>query len=112
VTLTVELSERFREAADEWAEVRMMDEERAVETKAEQALLEVEHLVSGATEVEFEIEDGAIRFEPSDRLEAFLAAQSESTGLDEATVLGLHVDLFARVFLDDDSSRPPNAPPT
>ena len=110
MTLTVEVSERFREAAEEWGDVRMMDDDDALETKAEQALLEIEHLVSGDESVSFEVVDGQIRHEPSDELSAFLERQSESTGLPPSTLLGLHVDLFARVFLDEDS-RPPNAPP-
>lgn len=87
-----------------------MDTEEALETKAEQALLEIEHLVSGAHEVGFEVDGRTVRLDPSDELETYLERQAESKGLDEATVLELYVDLFARVFLDDEE-RPPNAPP-
>lgn len=113
MTLSFEVSERFHEAAEEWGEARMMETEEAMEAKAEQALLEIEHLVANAYEVEFEVDGRTVRHEPSDDLREFLASQAEETGLDEATVLKLHVDLFARVFLDDDDEeRPPNAPPT
>ncbi|WP_224268088.1 hypothetical protein [Haloprofundus salinisoli] len=111
MTLVVPISERFREASEEWADTRLMDPEDALEVKAEQALLEVEHLVSGAHEVEFAVEDGELRYEPSDELAALLSSHAERAGVDEATVLGLHVDLFARVFLDDAAKRPSNAPP-
>ena len=89
----------------------MIDREDAVETKVEQALLEVEHLVSGATEVTFEVEDRTVRHEASDELAELLAAQAEETGLDESELLRLHVDLFSGAFRDDDAVRPPNAPP-
>ncbi|WP_240147495.1 hypothetical protein [Halorussus rarus] len=88
-----------------------MDREDALETKVEQALLEVEHLVSGATEVEFEVEGLTVRHEASDELAALLAGQAEETGLDESELLGLHVDLFSGAFREDDAVRPPNAPP-
>lgn len=111
MTLSFEASDRVREAAAEWGESHLMDAEEALEAKAEQALLEIEHLVSGATDVEFGVEDGTIHHEPTDELAAFVEAQAAETGLDEATVLKLHVDLYARAFLDDDAVRPPNAPP-
>ncbi|SEW14825.1 hypothetical protein [Natrinema salifodinae] len=103
-TLSFELSDRFLQAADEWGDSRVMDRSAAVEEKVEQALLEVEHLLSGAVEVEFEVEDdgAVVTFEPSDELGAFLARQARETGLDPDQVLKLHADLFARVFLDDD----------
>lgn len=88
-----------------------MDFEDAMEAKAEQALLEIEHLVADATSVEFEVDGTTVRHYPSDELAAFLADQAEETGLAEHQVLKLHVDLFARVFLDEDQERPPNAPP-
>jgi len=88
-----------------------MDFEDAMASKAEQALLEIEHLVADATDVEFDVDGTTITHYPSDELAAFLTAQAEETGLDESTVLKLHVDLFASVFLDDDLERPPNAPP-
>lgn len=88
-----------------------MEPEEAMEIKAEQSLLEIEHLVSGAHEVDFEVDGRTVVHHPSEALQSFLARQAEATGLDEATVLKLHVDLFARAFLDDDQERPPNAPP-
>jgi transcriptional antiterminator Rof (Rho-off) len=111
LTLSFQVGERFLAAAEEWADTRMMDTDEALEVKVEQALLEIEHLVADATEVEFTVEGTTVHHEPSDDLAAFLAAQTEDTGLDEQRLLKLHVDLFARAFLDDDS-RPPNAPPT
>ena len=111
LTLSFQVGERFLAAAEEWADARLMDSEEALSVKAEQALLEIEHLVSGATEVEFAVDGRTVHHEPSDDLAAFLAAQAEETGLSEERLLKLHVDLFARAFLDDDS-RPPNAPPT
>ncbi|MFC6905165.1 hypothetical protein [Halalkalicoccus tibetensis] len=94
-------SDRFLEAADEWGDSRMLDEEEAIRSKAEQALLEIEHLVSGATEVEFEVREGIVRYEPSAELAAFLDEQAAAAGVDRTTVLELHVNLFARVFLDE-----------
>ncbi|USZ66900.1 hypothetical protein NGM10_09165 [Halorussus salilacus] len=110
--LTFEVDDRLRAAAEEWSEARLTDFETALETKVEQALLEIEHLVSDATDVSFEVEDATVRHRPSDGLAAFLADQSAATGLDESEILKLHVGLFARVFLEDDAKRPPNAPPT
>ncbi len=104
------MSERFLAAAEEWADTRLMESEEALEVKAEQALLEIEHLISGATEVEFTVEDTTVHHEPSDELKEFLTAQTAETGINEERLLKLHVDLFARAFLDEDS-RPPNAPP-
>ena len=109
--LSFEVGERFEAAAREWGEARMMEFEDAMETKAEQALLEIENLVAGAHEVEFEVEGTTVHHQPTDELRSFLERQSETTGLDPSEVLKLHVDLFARVFLDDEE-RPPNAPPT
>lgn len=112
MTLSFTVGDRLRAGADQWAEQRMMDEEDALEVKVEQALLEVEHLVSGATEVTFDVEDGErVRFAPSDDLAAFLDEQSEETGIDPARLLRLHVDLFSNVFLDEDARRPSNAAP-
>ena len=107
MTISLQVSERFREAAVEWGDNRLMDEDDALETKAEQALLEIEHLVADATEVEFEVEDGEIHHHPSDELESFLEAQAEEYGLEPADVLAMHVDLFARVFLEEESSGGP-----
>lgn len=100
-TIEIEPSERFLEAAGEWGERRMLDEEAAVRAKAEQALLEIEHLVSGATEVEFAVEDGVVRYEPSEELAAFLDEQAALAGIDRGMVLELHVNLFSRVFLEE-----------
>jgi hypothetical protein len=111
LTLSIRASDRIVSAAEEWAEARMTDRETAIETKAEQALLEIEHLVSDATEVEFSVDGRTIHHEPSDELRAFLDAQAEETGLQPDTILKLHIDLFARVFLDEGDTRPPNAPP-
>lgn len=111
MTLAFEVGDRFVEAAEEWGDNRLMDRDEAIETKAEQALLEVEHLASHATEVEFEVEGRTVRHEPSDELVDLLAAQADETGLPESELLGLHVDLFSGAFRDDDAVRPPNAPP-
>jgi hypothetical protein len=109
--ISFEVSDRLSEAAEEWAEARLEDHDEALETKVEQALLEVEHLASGAHEVDFEVDGGTVRHDPTDELAAFLEQQAEEKGIDESDVLELHVDLFARVFLDD-QNRPSNAPPT
>lgn len=111
--LAFEVNDRFVAAAEAWAESRMTDTETALETKVEQALLEVEHLVSGAYEVEFEVDGRTVEYEPTPELTAFLEQQAESAGLDRSTLLKLHVDLFANAFLEDadDEERPPNAPP-
>ncbi|WP_299333488.1 hypothetical protein [Haloplanus sp.] len=114
LTLTIDLTERFVDAADDWAEARLEDRETALETKAEQALLEIEYLVSGRTEADFEVdaETDELNYTPSDAVATLLSEQAADTGLDEATVLRLHVDLFSDAFSDDDDDRPPNAPPT
>jgi hypothetical protein len=113
VSLSFEVSERFIAAAEEWAERRLSDREAALETKVEQALLEVEHLVSGVHEVTFEVDGTTVTYEPTAALSGFLARKAEETGLDESAVLELYVDLFARAFLEEatDEERPPNAPP-
>ncbi|MFB6195993.1 MAG: hypothetical protein ABEI80_07455 [Haloplanus sp.] len=112
MALIIEMSDRFEAAADEWAEARMEDREAAIETKVEQALLEIEYLVTGATEIAFDVdaEAGEIRYTPSADLADLLADQAAETGLDESTILRLHVDLFAGAFSGNDD-RPPNAPP-
>ncbi|MFA1610026.1 hypothetical protein [Halobellus rubicundus] len=112
MTLSFTVDDRFHAAAEEWGEQRLMDTEEALETKVEQALLEIEHLVAGVHEVEFTVDGREVRYEPTDDLAAFLESQAAEAGIDEAAVLKLHVDLFASVFLDDDEERPPNAPPT
>lgn len=111
MTLSFDVGDRFIAAAEQWGEQRLMDPEEALEEKVEQALLEIEHLVSGATEVEFAVDGTTVRHEPSEELSAFLDSQSDWSGLDPETALRLHVDLFARVFLDSGQGRPPNAPP-
>jgi hypothetical protein len=108
-----EASERLLAAADEWADKRMTDREDALETKVEQALLEVEHLVSGRQAVDFEVDGESVTYEPTDELAAFLDEQAASVGAEPSAVLAMHADLFATVFLDNyDDERPPNAPPT
>jgi len=106
--IEVPISERFRRGADQWAEERVMTEEAALEAKAEQALLEIEHLATGAQEVDFELDEEGeiIRYVPSGELRAFLDAQAEASGVDRETVLRLHVDLFAGAFLDSDTVTP------
>lgn len=110
MTLAFTVSDRFRDAAVEWGDSRLMDEEEALEAKAEQALLEIEHLVSGAAEVEFTVDGDVVRHEPSDELAAFLERQADEAGIEPGELLGLHVDLFARVFLEDDQSTPGRHP--
>jgi hypothetical protein len=112
LTLTVDLNDRFVDAANEWADARLEELDTAFETKAEQALLEIEYLVSGRTEVSFEVDTEAheLHYAPSDELAERLAAQAEETGLDEATLLRLHVDLFVDAFGGGDD-RSPDVPP-
>lgn len=83
-----------------------MTEEAALESKAEQALLEIEHLVTNSTEVEFELDDDHLVYEPSDGLYAFLSEQAEDVGIAPETVLSMYVDLFAGAFLSDDTKTP------
>ena len=111
MTLSFELSDRFTEAAAEWGDARLMDDAEAIEVKVEQALLEIEHLVGGAQEVEFTVEGATVHHEPTPALERFLDEQTTETGVERAVLLRSYADLFARVFLDDDAERPPNAPP-
>ncbi|MUV60657.1 hypothetical protein [Halobacterium sp. CBA1126] len=114
MALQFDASDRLVAAADEWADKRMTDREDALETKVKQALLEVEHLVSGVQDVEFDVDGRTVTYEPTDDLAAFLDQQAERAGVEPATVLAMHADLFATVFLDnyDQEERPPNAPPT
>lgn len=111
MSIQFEVDERFAQAADDWAERQMMDESEALEIKAEQALLEIEHLISESHEVEFDVDGHTITHYPTADLSDFLSRKAEETGLDESTIMKLYVDLFARAFLDDDMERPPNAPP-
>ncbi|SEO67849.1 hypothetical protein SAMN04487948_104133 [Halogranum amylolyticum] len=110
--IRIPITDRFREAAAEWGNDRLMSDTDAFEAKAEQALLEIEHLASDANDVVFEVdaEAGVIRHEPSEDLARFLAAQSAESGVDEVTIMRLYVDLFSRAFLDSDLHRPPDQP--
>lgn len=112
MSLTFDVDDRLLAAAEQWAEARMTDLDDALETKVEQALLEIEHLVSDAHEVAFEVDGRTVTHEPSEELAALLARQAERTGLDESAVLKLHVDLFADAFQReaDAAERPPDAP--
>ncbi|GAB3672107.1 hypothetical protein [Halopiger thermotolerans] len=107
-TLEIELSDRFLEAAREWGDARVTDRTTAIEQKVEQALLEIEHLVSGARNVAFAVDDEAetVRYEPTDDLAALLERQAETHGLDPEAVLEMHVDLFARAFLEETEQAP------
>lgn len=109
--LTFEVGDRFEDAASEWADARMTDVEDAIETKVEQALLEIEHLTADATEVEFDLDGRTVSYAPSETLSAYLDEQAGETGLDPAEILKLHVDLYAGAFDLEDAVRPPNAPP-
>lgn len=111
LSLEFEVGDRFFRAAEDWSERQMTDPEEAMAVKAEQSLLEIEHLVSGAHDVSFEVDGRTVVHRPTEELQSFLTRQADATGLDESTILKLHVDLFARAFLDEDSERPPNAPP-
>lgn len=112
MTLVVEASDRLVAAADDWAEARMIERDEALRAKAEQALLEVEHLVADETTVDLDIDGRTISYDPSPEVESFLADRAEVAGIDAETLLWLYVELFANVFSDDDAQRPPNAPPT
>jgi hypothetical protein len=113
LTLAFSVSDRLYAAAEEWADRRLEDIDDALATKVEQSLLEIEHLVSGSHEVEFEVDGREIRFEPTEELSAFLSRQADETGLTESAVLKLHVDLYANTFLEEaqEQGRPPDAPP-
>lgn len=101
MTFTFEVNDRFLEAAEEWADRRMIDTEEALATKVEQSLLEIEHLISQSNHVEFELDGRTIHFEPTDELVAFLEGRASKTGLQASEVLEMYVDLFANAFLDD-----------
>jgi len=102
--MRIQLSDRFRAAAEQWADERVMSIDAALDAKAEQALLEIEHLVADAHEVDYEVDDEAVmEYDPSDELYAFLSEQAEFAGIDPKTVLSMYVDLFAGAFLSDDS---------
>lgn len=108
--MRVPVSERLRDAADDWGEKRLAEGDDALETKVEQALLEVEHLASGATDVSFELDEDEIVYEPSPALGQLLNEQA-SGDVTPSTILGFYLELCARVYLDDGEERPPNAPP-
>nr|WP_238378568.1 hypothetical protein [Haloarcula rubripromontorii] len=112
LTLVFEVSDRLYEAAQEWADRRLEDIDEATETKVEQALLEIEHLVSQSHDVVFEVDGRKIRYEPTEELAALLRRQAEESGVDESTVLKMHVDLYANAFLDEvtDEQKPPGTP--
>ena len=102
--LEVRIGDRLADAAEEWAETRMQEPKRALEQKLEQALLEVEHLAAGTTELEFTIENGeTLVYDPSDELADLLEAQAARVGIEPEAVLELHLELFARTFLPEDS---------
>lgn len=103
MVLEVSIGDRLVDAAAEWGETRMQEPDEALEQKLEQALLEVEHLASATTEVEFELDDHTLHYEPSEALRELLNEQAERIDSDPATVLELHLELFARTFLPDDS---------
>jgi hypothetical protein len=73
----------------------------------------MEYLVSGRTEVSFDVdpEAGELHYAPSDALAERLSEQAAETGLEEATLLRLYVDLFVDAFTGDGDDRPSNAPP-
>ncbi|MFW5938878.1 MAG: hypothetical protein ACOCSD_05305 [Halolamina sp.] len=113
MALLVTIGDRLAGAAGEWADQRMLDDADALEQKLEQALLEVEHLASGTTEIEFELEGQTLQYEPSEELAELLERQAERIDADPGTVLELHLELFARTFLPEDSVMPgagPGAP--
>ena len=99
MTLAFEVSDRLYAAAEEWADRRLEDIDEAMETKVEQALLEVEHLVSQSHDVAFEVDGREVRYEPTAELAALLRRQAEESGIDESAVLKMHVDLYANAFL-------------
>ncbi len=111
MTLEFDVNDRFFEAAEEWADRRMMDIEDALATKVEQSLLEIEHLISESHEVEFEVDDRTVYYEPTPELSAFLSRWADKTGLDESQILEMYVDLFTNAFLDEikDGDRQPDA---
>lgn len=100
MTLSFVVSDRFVEASRLWGDDRTVGPEEALREKTEQALLEIEHLVSGGTDVEFEMEDHTVYHEPSDTLLVFLSERAAENGLDESAILKLYVDLFAGAFLE------------
>lgn len=113
--LKFEVSDRLYEAAEEWGDRRLQEIDEALETKVEQALVEIEHLVSQTNKVEFDVDiDGrTVSYEPTEELSDLLARQAEELDTDESAVLKAHVDLYANAFLEEakEEQRPPDAPP-
>lgn len=110
MTLTFEASDRLVEGAEEWGEKRMMDTEDALESKVEQALLEIENVLANEFDVAFELDGRTVHYEPADEVASFVDAQAEEYDLPREDVVRMHVDLYSRVFLHSDEERPPNAP--
>jgi len=110
LTVTFDASDRLVEGAEEWGEKRMMDTEDALESKVEQALLEIENVVANEFDVAFSIDGRTVHYEPSKEVASFFDAQAAEYDLSVADVARMHVDLYSRVFLHDDEERPPNAP--
>jgi hypothetical protein len=112
LTLTFAVSDRLYEAAEEWADRRLEEIDEALATKVEQALLEIEHLVSQSHDVEFEVDGRQVSYEPTEELAALLERQAEESGVDQSTVLKMHVDLYANAFLDEvkDEDQPAGTP--
>ncbi|QDX41401.1 hypothetical protein [Salarchaeum sp. JOR-1] len=110
MTVTFEASDRLVEGAEEWGNQRMMDTEDALESKVEQALLEIENLLANEFDVDFTVDGTTVHYEPVPDVASFLEAQADEHDVSVAEILRIHVDLYARVFLHDDEERPPNAP--
>lgn len=110
--LRFEVSDRLYEAAEQWGEQRLQETDEALETKVEQALLEVEHLVSQSHDVEFDVDGRTISYEPTEELSSLLARQADELGADESAILKAHVDLYANTFLEEASEeqKPPGSP--
>ncbi len=112
--LTFDVGDRLYKAAEEWGDRRLEDIDVALETKVEQALLEVEHLVSQSHEVEFELDNRTVSYEPTEELAGLLTRKAREMNVEENAVLKAYVDLYANAFLEEVSkeSRPPDTPST
>lgn len=99
--ITFEVSDRLYEAAEVWGEKRLEDIDDALETKVEQALVEIEHLVSRTHEAEFDVDGRTVSYEPTEELSAFLTRQADELDSTESAVLKAHVDLYANAFLQE-----------
>lgn len=110
--LTFEVSDRVYEAAEEWGERRLEDIDEALSTKVEQSLVEIEHLVSGTHDVEFDVDGRTISYEPTGELSELLSRQAERLDVDRSDVLRSYVDLYANAFLEEatDEIQPPDTP--